>query len=337
MIKLGIIGCSTIVPRAIIKPSKEVSGLELYGIASRKAENAKRYAEEYGIKVAFDTYEDLLQCKDINCVYIALPNYLHKEWIIRSIRAGKHILVEKPICLNKADFDEIIFELSKKDVQLLEGVMTKHHQWQKAIKDIILSKKYGRLKKITTYTCIVPKGNNKNSYRNFPERGGGAFYDLSCYWLQFLQEVIGINPKYYMGNSSFSGTNGIDSTFSAHMEYEGGFETELLASFELPYKVEQHLEFEKAKIVVKDFFRACLGKFKINIVIEEKQTESSERVQFEASNYYINQLDFLVDVLEGRRKNIPIQEAYERIVLMESIYNSAKNKVKESKQEVYNG
>lgn len=338
MINLGIIGCSSIVPRAIITPAKEVKGLRLYGIASRNPENARRYAKEYGIEKAFDSYEELLDCEAINCVYIAIPNDVHKEWIIKAIKAGKHILVEKPICLNKFEFDEILSQLSEKDIKLLEGVMIKHHPWQASIKEIITSQKYGRLERINTYACIVPKGNNVNGYRNFPERGGGAFYDLSCYWLQFLQEVIGLNPIYYEGDSSFNGPNGIDSTFFARMRYENDFGTGFIASFELPYKVEHHLEFENAKLVVKDFFRSCLGNFKINVLIEEKVTGNKERLQFDAANYYTNQLEFLVDVLEGRKECIPIHESYERIKLMECIYNSAKSSIKsDEREEVYNG
>ncbi|GKU26636.1 Gfo/Idh/MocA family protein [Clostridium folliculivorans] len=338
MIKLGIIGCSSIVSRAIITPAKEVKGLRVYGIASRNPENARRYAKEYGIEKAFESYEELLDCEAINCVYIALPNDLHKEWIIKAIKAGKHILVEKPICLSKAEFDEILSEISKKNIKLLEGVMIKHHPWQAAIKEMITSEKYGKLEIINTYACIVPKGNNVNSYRNFPERGGGAFYDLSCYWLQFLQEVKGLNPIYYKGSSSFNGPNGIDSTFSTRMRYENDFETGFIASFELPYKVEHHLGFEKARVVVKDFFRACLGNFKINVLIEEKATGNKERLQFDAANYYTNQLEFLVDVVEGRKESIPIHESYERIKLMEDIYNSAKSSIKNYEgSEVYNG
>jgi predicted dehydrogenase len=323
-VNMGIIGCSTILPRAIIGPAKDLDNLCIYGIASRTKVKAQEYAQRYNIANFFDSYEELLNCPDIDCVYIALANDLHLEWVLKAINANKHILIEKPICLTKNEFDLIFKQYENKNIKILEGVAIQHHPWQLAIKDMVDSGKYGELKEIKTDSCIVLKDNNENNYRRFPERGGGAFYDLSCYWVQFLQFIKGGVPVSYNGFSKFDGPNNCDWTFNASAKYEDGLETSFNASFELPYKVEHILEFEKATVKVNDFFRACLGNYKITFTIENKDNAVKEKIAFDPQNYYVNQLRFFVDVVSGNRENISLMQSYERIKFIEDVYKAAK-------------
>ncbi|MBU3178014.1 Gfo/Idh/MocA family oxidoreductase [Clostridium estertheticum] len=323
---MGIIGCSTILPRAIIGPAKEMDNLCIYGIASRTKAKAQEYAEKYKIERAFDSYEELLNCPDIDCVYIALANDLHIEWVLKAINANKHILIEKPICLTKDEFDLIFKQNENKNIKILEGVAIQHHPWQLAIKDMVESGKYGKLKEIKTDTCIVLKDNNENNYRRFPERGGGAFYDLGCYWLQFLQLITGANPEVYNGFSKFDGPNNCDWTFNASAE-GAGIKSNFTASFELPYKVEQLLEFEKATVKVHDFFRACLGNYKIKFSIENKEDGLIENCSFDAQNYYANQLRTFLDIINGDKEesyNMYLRQSYDRVNIMEKIYKRSK-------------
>lgn len=326
-VNMGIIGCSAILPRAIIGPSNEIENLCTYGIASRTKAKAQEYAEKYKINRAFDSYDELLNCSDIDCVYIALANDLHTEWVLKAIKANKHILVEKPICLSTNEFDLILKEYEGRNIKILEGLAIQHHPWQLAIREIVDSEKYGKLKEIKTDTCIVLKDNNENNYRRFPERGGGAFYDLGCYWLQFLQLITGANPESYSGFSKFDGPNSCDWTFNASAEYSKGLKSNFTASFELPYKVEQLLEFEKATIRVHDFFRACLGNYKIKFSVEDKQGMLIEKCSFDAQNYYTNQLRTFLDIINGDKEelyNVHLKQSYDRVKLIQNIYESAK-------------
>lgn len=326
-VNMGIIGCSAILPRAIIVPAKEVNNLCIYGIASRTKVKAEEYAKKYKIGRVFDSYEELLNCPDIHCVYIALANDLHIKWVLKAINANKHILIEKPICLTKNEFDLILKEYANKNIKILEGVAIQHHPWQLAIKDIVDSGKYGKLKEVKTDICIVLKNNNENNYRRFPERGGGAFYDLGCYWLQFLQLITGVNPKACSGFSKFDGPNNCDWTFNASVEYKTGLKSRFTASFELPYKVEQLLEFEKATVKVHDFFRACLGNYKIKFSIKNKEDGLVENCSFAPQNYYTNQLKLFVEIIGGGKEdiyNMYLRQSYDRVKLIENIYKSAK-------------
>ncbi|NYC96117.1 Gfo/Idh/MocA family protein [Clostridium acetobutylicum] len=324
---MGIIGCSTILPRAIIGPAKAIDNLCIYGIASRKRSKADEYAKKYKIDRVFDSYEDLLNCEDIHCVYIALPNDLHIEWVLKAINANKHVLVEKPMCLKSDEFDLILKEYEKKNIKILEGLAIQHHPWQLAIKDMVSSAEYGKLQEVKTDICIILKNSNENNYRRFPERGGGAFYDLGCYWLQFLQFITGAKPESYKGSSKFDGPNNCDWTFNANAEYKSGLKSSFIASFELPYKVEHILKFEKATVKVHDFFRACLGNYKIKFSIEVKEDGSIKKYSFDPQNYYVNQLRFFMEAINGSKEdiyNMYLRQSYERVNIMEEIYEHAR-------------
>jgi len=71
--------------------------IEVFSIAARDPEKARKYATKHGIPNTHESYEELITDPRIDAVYIALPNAMHCEWAIRSLDAGKHVLCEKPL------------------------------------------------------------------------------------------------------------------------------------------------------------------------------------------------------------------------------------------------
>lgn len=323
-INIGVIGCAQIVERSLISPISQVKGFNIHGISSRSASKAKQYAEDFCIPTAFESYEALLQSKEIDMVYIVLSNDLHKEWAIKAVQANKHVLIEKPLCLNGLEFEEIEKSNVNSEIHILEGLMVQHHPWQETMKCMVDDKRYGRLKHIDSAICIVPKYDLTQNYRSVPEKGGGSFNDLGCYWLQFLQKTVGLAPKECLGKSSFDGPNGCDLTFEARLQYADGLYATVVTSFERPYKASHTLYFEQATVTIHDFFRACLGNYKIVIKIDDHKTSGSEKIYYEPQNYYANQLSFFHGVMTGARQNLPLSDSLERIRLSELIYQSAK-------------
>jgi len=100
MIRVGVLGTARVVPYGLLQPAKETQGVHVIGIASRTPQKAAEFAARHGIERGFGSYEALLECNDIDAVYIALPSSLHYEWARRAIEAGKHVLCEKPLAEN---------------------------------------------------------------------------------------------------------------------------------------------------------------------------------------------------------------------------------------------
>ncbi|MRN57274.1 Gfo/Idh/MocA family protein [Paenibacillus monticola] len=325
-IHIGVIGCAQILERSLIDPMAQCEGYQIYGIASRSLSKAEQYAKNYGIPVAFNSYEALLHSSEIDMVYIVLSNDLHKEWAVQAVQANKHVLVEKPLCLSSTEFSEIEQANKKGKVHILEGLMVQHHPWQDKVKSIVDEKPYGRLHHIDSSICIVPKYDLTQNYRSVPDKGGGSFHDLGCYWLQFLQKIVGLEPVEYRASSAFDGPNGCDMTFEARLQYADGLYAALVTSFEQPYKSAHTLYFEQATVTINDFFRASLGRYKISVKIDLHTHAGSEKIYFEPQNYYTNQLSFFHDVITGKKQNLPLADSLERITWTEAIYQFAKER-----------
>jgi predicted dehydrogenase len=107
MLRVGIIGAARIAPEAVIKPVQENADLAakvvIQAVAARDLAKAQAFADEHGIPMAFGSYEELLASEQVDAVYNPLPNSLHAEWTVKALRAGKHVLCEKPLTNNAAE------------------------------------------------------------------------------------------------------------------------------------------------------------------------------------------------------------------------------------------
>jgi xylose dehydrogenase (NAD/NADP) len=101
-LRWGVLGTARIVRKTIPALQATKNG-EVVAIASRTQEKAAEYAHKHGLSQAFGSYESLLAAPDIDAVYLALPNALHLEWILKSLDAGKHVLCEKPLAMSAAE------------------------------------------------------------------------------------------------------------------------------------------------------------------------------------------------------------------------------------------
>jgi predicted dehydrogenase len=96
-------------------------------VASNNEARARAAALRFGIERAYQGYQALLDDPDVDAVYIALPNHLHREWTIRAALAGKQVLCEKPLAMTAAECDEMIAACRQANVLLMEAVMYRFH------------------------------------------------------------------------------------------------------------------------------------------------------------------------------------------------------------------
>jgi len=126
-----------------------------------------------------DRYEDLLADPDIDAVYIPLPNKLHVEWSLKAMRAGKHVLCEKPMAMQASEFDQLIAARDAAGVLAAEAFMIVHHpQWQRA-RQLLADRAVGRLWRIDGAFSF----NNRDvgNIRNQAGMGGGGLRDIGVY------------------------------------------------------------------------------------------------------------------------------------------------------------
>ncbi|KAB8126020.1 Gfo/Idh/MocA family oxidoreductase [Gracilibacillus oryzae] len=221
-IKWGIISTANIGKKAVIPGIKQSETGEVYAIASRNLDNAKEAANELDIPVAYGSYEELLKDPEIDAVYIPLPNHLHKEWAIKAMQAGKHVLCEKPIALNAEETQEMLEESKKAGVVLAEAFMYRYHPRYQMIQERIQAGEIGDIRGIHGVFTFNSAGAKEN-VRFHKDWGGGSLYDVGVYPISAARMILNEEPQAATVHALFSEQHdGVDMMASGILEFEQG-------------------------------------------------------------------------------------------------------------------
>jgi predicted dehydrogenase len=159
-------------------------------VGSRSLANAEAFAREFGGARAHGSYEALLADPEVSAVYVATPHPLHAEWAIKAAEAGKHVLCEKPLALNRGDAERIIAAARRHRVFLMEAFMYRCHPQTSALAELVRNGAIGELRLVQAAFSVVT--NFDPEHRMFKrELGGGAILDLGCYPVSFARLIAG--------------------------------------------------------------------------------------------------------------------------------------------------
>ena len=188
-IRWGILGAAKFAREHMGPAIHAAHGAELAALATSdpaKAEGFRAFCPSLRLH---DSYEALLADPGIDAVYIPLPNHLHVEWTLKALRAGKHVLTEKPIALRAEEIDRIIAERDRTGLLAAEAYMIVHHpQWQRA-KEWLEAGEIGTLRHVdAAFSFNLTDAGN---IRNRPETGGGSLRDIGVYTFGSARFVTG--------------------------------------------------------------------------------------------------------------------------------------------------
>ncbi|KAL6068102.1 Gfo/Idh/MocA family oxidoreductase [Balamuthia mandrillaris] len=184
VLNMGILGASWIAPTAVITPLKFVKDVRAYALASRDLQKAC-------IRLKRSTTSELIADEKVDIIYNSLPNSHHKEWTIRALRAGKHVLCEKPLACNEEEVIEMFQVAREQDRLLLEAYHWRFHPLAAQIEQTLRSGELGKIQKAHAEMRIaILRGSDiRYSY----DLGGGSTMDTGCYALSalvFLMETL---------------------------------------------------------------------------------------------------------------------------------------------------
>ena len=226
----------------------------------------------------YSSYEKLLEDKNIDVVYIANVNNLHKDTVIKATNHKKNILVEKPAFLNINDFNECIGLVKKNNIFFMEAIMYLHHPQINKIAEIILNGEIGNIISVRanmgfninkTFLGFIKKKADKNGRLLNKNLGGGAINDIGCYpvsavnFLSKLTNSKNLEIKNIKAKSLFSSKN-VDVVSSAYIHFNNNIYSEFNIAITKSYK--SILEIVGEKGVLKIFNPWTPNKeYKINI------------------------------------------------------------------------
>ncbi|MEI7542305.1 MAG: Gfo/Idh/MocA family oxidoreductase [bacterium] len=238
ILKVAFLGAGEISDRFIIM-SKKLQALQLCGIYSRNINNAKSKAKKYEIKNFYNNYETMLKIEKPNCVVITTPHSLHAKHTIACMKAGAHVLVEKPVATSFADAKKMLVA-SKKYKKLLMGLPFDHYPNYTRALDFVQEKYIG---KITSghSELSFPGPPRNNWYYDKKIAEGGAILDVGCYALSRIISILGavkkvsafvniLLPKRILANGDKIQPT-VDDNAVMILEFEGGVFATVKASW----------------------------------------------------------------------------------------------------------
>lgn len=190
-VKWGVIGCGGIADRRTLPGMMEANNAELIAVMDTNGEAAEKVKEKYGAKYAFSDMNELLAIDEIEAVYIASPVFCHKAQVEAAAKAGKHILLEKPIGIDIAEAEEIIKICDNAKVKLGVGFMMRYAAYHEKMKEIIAEGKIGKLVSARAeFTCWYPTMDN--CWRQDAKlSGGGAMMDMGIHCIDLIRYITG--------------------------------------------------------------------------------------------------------------------------------------------------
>lgn len=187
-IRLGVLGCADIAARRMLPAVTATPGIRVTTVASRSLDKAEQLVSQFGADPV-QGYQRLLDRDDVDAVYVPLPTGLHAEWIDRALRAGKHVLAEKPLTTRPSDTAALVEAARSHGLALVENYMFVHHGQHAHVRGLLEQGAIGRIRAFSAAFAIPPRPVDDIRYR--PELGGGALFDAGGYPIRAALHFLG--------------------------------------------------------------------------------------------------------------------------------------------------
>jgi D-xylose 1-dehydrogenase (NADP+, D-xylono-1,5-lactone-forming) len=314
-VKYGILSTARISRDGHIPAAPKTSNSEIIAISSRDINTAKKYASEFGIPKAYGSYDELLANKEIDAIINPLPNSMHCEWTVKAVKAGKHVLNEKPICATVKEVDIIIKEAGNNKVLVMEAFTQRFRSEIRFIKKLLESGKMGRVMKMNS-ELLVPIGDWVNDVRVIKELGGGVLMDCGCYCISLTRYLMGKEPACVQAFQNIRLPNNVDSTFMGIMKFKDNALVSFTVSQEMPFKVPLEIVTEKGYIYLSNYF------FDTKVLYNIDGVDYTE--EFKEEDRFALQMEHFSDcILNGKTPEFTLQDARLNMVLLEALRKAA--------------
>ena len=339
-VKWGIIGLGGIASK-FADGFQFTKNARLFAISSKNENKLLEFKNKFQIdeNYCFSNYDSLLECKDLDMVYIALPHSFHHEWVIKSIKKEKNILVEKPATVNFLQMENIKNNLKNKNIFFSEAFMYRYHPQIPKIVDLLKNKIIGNLISMESFFGFnaltkrkifgikFKKKPNKYNRLFSKELGGGAILDIGCYPVSFsifvasLISKIDFNRIEVLNKKKEIGPTGVDMDSFAELNFGNNFKSKVSASLIKDLGKKTKIIGTKGELIIEDTWSTT------NISLINVTGENKETIKIKChNNVYAYEIDTLSTcILENKKEpNFPgmtINETLENMRILDKWLN----------------
>ena len=324
-IRWGVLSTANIGVKKVIPAMQRGQLSTIAAIASRDLAKARAVAAQLSIPTAYGSYEELLADPNIDAIYNPLPNQLHVPWTIRAAEAGKHVLCEKPLAMNRAEAQSLLAVRDRTRVLIGEAFMIRSHpQWLRT-RALIDEGRIGQLRSITAFFSYF--NNDPANIRNQPETGGGALYDIGCYCIHSARTGFAQEPTRVCGLIDRDPQLGTDRLTSALLDFPAG-QAIFTSSTQLVPHQRVHFYGTQGRIEIEIPFNAPTDR-PTRLFIDDGRDIFGSGIAtetFPTTDQYTLQGDaFSRAILEGTPVPVSLEEGIANMTVIDAIFASAQS------------
>ncbi len=303
---------------ALLRPAREVRGVEIAAVAARDPSRAQAFASKHGIPRVVASYEALIADPEIDAIYNPLPNSHHCDWTIRALEAGKHVLCEKPLANNTAEAERMAEAARRTGFFLMEAFHWRYHPLATRMKEVLENGEIGTVRHIEVEFCIpFPMPNN---IRYEFSLGGGATMDTGCYAINILRHLAGAEPEVLRAQAWLIRSQ-VDRAMEAEMSFADGRSGRILCSLLSAslFRMSAHAIGDRGEMRV---FNPIAPHIYHRLTVRNERGSRVEHVQGDAT--YTHQLRaFAAAVRNGRSVPSNPEDGVRNMRVIDAIYHKA--------------
>jgi len=236
-IRYGIIGFGRFAERTIAPAIRRARNSALVALQKRSPEAARKKADECSIPLAFSSAEELVQHPDIDAVFIASANSAHCPETLTAAAAGKHVLVEKPMALDRREAARMIEACREGGVRLMVGHMVRLSPLVRHAKELIRAGRVGTVKSVRAEFMYDARISSRTWLLDRAVAGGGPVYDIGVHCIDTLRYLLGGEPANVGGRLwPVPTASATEESAILAMTFPGGILASVECSFTAPFR-----------------------------------------------------------------------------------------------------
>jgi len=329
-INFGIIGCGRIFPKHA-ESIMRLDNAKLVGVCDIKTDRLEDAKRKYNCK-GFENYKELISEPDIDIISICTPSGLHAKMTVGSAKAGKHVIVEKPMAMNLREADEMIEECKKNNVKLFVVKQNRYNEPIKKAKEAMDKHRFGKLfyGNATVYWSRPQEYYDQDPWRGTKAIDGGVLMNQASHHIDMIRWLMGEVDSVKAYTDTLTHDIESEDMGIVILKFKNGAVGSIVATTcVFPHNIEGSVTIMGTKGTVKvggvALNKMEIWKFKDWKNEDELFSQSSENPP---NVYGFGHLHYIKDVVESIQKNLPPKidgkEGRKTLELITKIYQSVR-------------